>query len=436
MLYSIIEQPIPEGFGRHPVFWKVVISACVIGAFMGVAAVGVINCANEIPKIWIDNGNFDEMEDFDYYHGSKVWILVTTGMGLVVGLLRWVSKYPEDLPGFFKEVNTCHVDPDHVPMTVTISAISLAGGACLGPEACLGNFSGGLGTYVSELLAFEHEEDRKLFVLSSMSAALGCLFPSPFQAVLLINELCAKLPKPFMETAAACTYPAMVGFAVYYTLSEIAYLPHFEPSYKLSENWEFELKHILYGIVIGIISGLLCLLQLIAVGVFKQVFIRIRQRCDATGFISGTIVSPVLGGLILGKFSPAMLHILIHHRHFLNTNYERIGLLYWTLPITVGDGNLVSPALLKQTLIAEAYGLKGIDQHLLIQSGFAKMLALGVSMNCGMIGGFVFPMLTVGVIASVVAHQQQPDIPILLFISCFMAGIPSGICPMPITMMR
>lgn len=294
------DVPIPEGFGGRLMFWKVVTISCCIAAFMGVAAVGVINCANSIPKIWIDNGNFDEITDFDYYAGSKVWILVTTLTGLVVGIIRWITSYPEDLPGFFKEVNECHVDPKHVPVTVTISAISLAGGACLGPEACLGNFSGGLGTFISERIEFEHEEDRKLFVLSSMSAALGCLFPSPFQAVLMIIELCAKLPKPFMETVSACTLPAMVGFSVYFSLSELAYLPHLEASYRFSEEWEFELHHILYGIVIGIISGCLCLVQLITVGVFKQLFIRIRQRCDATGVISGTIVAPVLGGLILG----------------------------------------------------------------------------------------------------------------------------------------
>jgi H+/Cl- antiporter ClcA len=104
--------------------------------------------------------------------------------------------------------------------------------------------------------------------------------------------------------------------------------------------------------------------------------------------------------------------------------------------MTVGDGNLVSSALLKQQLVAEYYGKSGFDKQLLIQSGFAKMLCLGVSLNCGMIGGFVFPMLTIGIIASIVAHQHQPDIPILLFISCFMTGIPSGICPSPVTMMR
>ena len=316
-----------------------------------------------------------------------------------------MRRYPEDLAGFFKEINTCHVEPKWVPYTVTISAISLAGGACLGPEACLGNFGGGLGTYMSERLGIEEENDRKLVVLGGMAGALGALFPSPFLAVLLLSELCMNLPKSYMEVLTVLSVPAIISFAMFYSIGPLAYLPTLEAVYGLSELWEFELIHCLYGFIIGAISGFICLLQLISVGVCKQVFVRLRQRCDATKFISGTIISPAIGGLVLG-------------------------LIYYTLPLTVGDGNLVSAPLIKQAAYKHH-----IDEALLLQSAFAKMLCLAVSMNCGMIGGFIFPMLTNGIIAAVIAYQRHPDVPFLLLISCFMAGIPSGVCPMPITLM-
>jgi H+/Cl- antiporter ClcA len=429
------DVPIPEGFGSRPVFWKVVIIASLIGMFLGVAAVGILNCATEIPKIWIDNGNFDELNDFDYYAGDKFWIVITTTTGILVGLIRWGTNYPDNLAGFFKEVNNCHVDPTHVPVTVAVSALSLAGGGCLGPEACLGNLGGGLGTWVSERVGIVEENDRKLLVLSTMTAALGSLFPTPFQAVLMVIESCAVLPRPFMESTAAGAFPAIVSFAVFYTLSDIAYLKHLEPQYGLSENWEFELVHVFYGLIIGIISGCLCLVQLLAVGICKQLFIRLRTRCDATGFLSGTIIAPGVGGLIIGKSNLKIvlpLQYTIITSLFLSTK----GLLYWTLPMTIGDGNLVSAPIIGHTIKSDLTGTPDINQTLLIQSAFGKMLALAISLNCGMIGGFVFPMLTIGVMSATVCHQRYPDIPYLLFISCFMSGIPSGICPMPITMLR
>lgn len=62
---------------------------------------------------------------------------VTSGAGFLVGCLRVLMKYPDNLPGFFKEVTDCHVDPHWALPTVLLSAISLGGGANLGPEQAM-----------------------------------------------------------------------------------------------------------------------------------------------------------------------------------------------------------------------------------------------------------------------------------------------------------
>lgn len=54
-----------------------------------------------------------------------------------MGLIRWGFAFPDDLPGIFKEISAYHVDPHHSPLVVVISAISLAGGASLGPEQAM-----------------------------------------------------------------------------------------------------------------------------------------------------------------------------------------------------------------------------------------------------------------------------------------------------------
>ena len=217
---------------------------CSTNCGENVGAVGVLLCSNEIPKIWIDNGNFDDYyTDMKYYQGKEIWVLITTLTGLLVGCIRYFAKYPEDLSGFFKEINSCHVEPRHVPWTITISAISLAGGGCLGPEACLGNMGGGLGTFISERMKLTDEGDRKLVVLGGMGAALGALFPSPFLGVLLICELCIELPKPYMECLTVLSVPAIVSFSVFYSLGPEAYLPALEANFYLTQAWEFELYH-------------------------------------------------------------------------------------------------------------------------------------------------------------------------------------------------
>lgn len=78
-------------------------------------------------------------ENCQWYGGQLYWVAITTGAGLIVGLIRFLSGYPDDLPGLFFEIHHCHVTPKWAPWTIFISSISLAGGASLGPEQGLGN---------------------------------------------------------------------------------------------------------------------------------------------------------------------------------------------------------------------------------------------------------------------------------------------------------
>jgi hypothetical protein len=54
--------------------------------------------------------------------------------------------------------------------------------------------------------------------------------------------------------------------------------------------------------------------------------------------------------------------------------------------------------------------------------------------SLGYVGGFIFPTITIAVIAGVVCYQQYSYLPYGLCIGCFLAGVPSGICPMSFTL--
>lgn len=396
------DVPLPAGFAGESAFWRALFWSATFGVVMGFVGLGFLNVADRIPKEWVNNGDFDTASDGDFYAGKKTWILITGGAGLLVGITRWLFSYPDNMPGIFKEIGDYHVDPTYTPITVFISAISLAGGSSLGPEQAMGNLGGGLATFVTENIAEFESDYRKLVVLCGMSAALGALFPTPILGVLMIYEL-GNPPRAYMESVILLSCGACVSFLVYYSLMEYTYLERVETSDRLASNWEFEETQCFTGFVFGIVCGALCLTSLICVGIVKQVFARLKQRLESIGPNVGTILCPMIGGLIVGTIA-------------------------WVCPLTVGDGNMVLAPTIRFGALRE------LSTHLLITSAFAKMLALAVSMNCGFVGGFVFPMITIGGFAGVVAYQQYDYLPFGMCVGCFLAGVPAGICPMPFTL--
>jgi hypothetical protein len=99
------------------------------------------------------------------------------------------------------------------------------------------------------------------------------------------------------------------------------------------------------------------------------------------------------------------------------------------MPLTVGNGNQLLPSII-------SYGArKELSTHQLVTAAFARMLTLGLSMNCvGFVGGFIFPTITIAIMAGMVCYQQFDYLPVGLCVGCFIAGVPSGICPMPFTL--
>jgi hypothetical protein len=116
-----------------------------------------------MPKQWVTCDYENNVACSDYYNGELYYIYIVACTGIVIGLIRWSFDYPFDLPGLliklkillmlqnpyyynlschkqtglFKEINDCHVNPDYICITYLISALSLSGGATLGPEAAL-----------------------------------------------------------------------------------------------------------------------------------------------------------------------------------------------------------------------------------------------------------------------------------------------------------
>jgi hypothetical protein len=112
---------------QKPEFWVLMGYAVALGVFGGVAGllfIGVTKFGGE----WYSDS------DPNWFGGHWWWVAVAAAAGAVVGLLRRLTRLPQEVPGLFADLQSEHVDPGLVPRVVAVSTASLIGGASLGPE--------------------------------------------------------------------------------------------------------------------------------------------------------------------------------------------------------------------------------------------------------------------------------------------------------------
>ncbi len=103
-----------------------------------------------------------------------------------------------------------------------------------------------------------------------------------------------------MESTLLMSVAAILSFVIFYVLQEKTWIDHLNAVYTLSYLWEFEVWHIGTAVVIGFVSSAICLALLLVIGIVKQILLRIKQRCDASKILNGTIIVCTLGGFING----------------------------------------------------------------------------------------------------------------------------------------
>ena len=259
-----------------------------------------------------------------------------------------------------------------------MSAVSLIGGASLGPEKPLGSLGGGAGTWLSQRRGV-NKEDAQLNTLSGFAGAYGGLFSVTLGVVALIMEVANpsgnRYPKALLGTIVASS----VSFGIYFAIAGSVFLDAYQvPPYQF-ESWQ-----LLAGVPLGLIAaGLVTLL-----GVFVQLATGLFGRLKVPDIAKST-----LGGAIFGL----------------------VGVV---LPLTLFTG---SDQL--KTVVNDA-GTLGLG--LIVVLVFAKIFTFAVSQASGFIGGPIFPALFIGGTAGVAVHEIFPGVPLGLAFSCLFAAVPGG----------
>ena len=132
------QQATLTGSSHRREFWMLIGYALILGvfgAFLGLAFLGIVKVGSQ----WFAATNLGWMG------GEWWWVAVTAGAGLIVGILHRVLNLPDKTPGVIADLQAGRADPALVPGILVTSAVSLMGGASLGPEKALGSTVGGLG---------------------------------------------------------------------------------------------------------------------------------------------------------------------------------------------------------------------------------------------------------------------------------------------------
>jgi len=348
----------------------------VFGAFAGLVYLGIIKLGSR----WSADSNPG------WFDGHWWWVAVTAGAGIVVGLLRRLTRLPEDVPGFFDDVRAGRVDPRLVPGTVAISAVSLIGGASVGPEKVLTSIGGGVGSWMAQRRGLS-EEDSEVNTLAGVAGIFGGLFSSPVIVVMLILEVARPGGHRFSKTLVTDIVAASTSFGIYFAIAGAVFLGAYQVPRYTFEDWQ-----LLVGIPLGLFGALLMTLTVCFVMLASRLFGRLKVPM---------IVKSTLGGIAFGIVGVA-------------------------LPLTMFSGADQLGSVLKH---ARALGL-GLCIAILI----AKMLAYAISQGSGFLGGPIFPTLFIGGTAGVVVHLIIPSVPLGLAFSCLLTTVLGSLASAPFAM--
>ena len=255
-------------------FWVLMGCAVALGVFGAVAGlvfIGVITAGGT----WYDDS------DSGWLGGHWWWVAVATAAGVAVGLLRRLTRLPQDVPGLFADLQSGHVEPRLVPGIVAVSTASLIGGASLGPEKALGAMGGGVGSWLARRRALG-KEDSQVNTLAGFAGAYGGLFSSTLIVVLLILEVARPGGQRFAKALAAEIVASSVSFGVYFAIAGAVFLDDYQvPSYTFTD-WQL----------------------LAAVLIAKMATFAVSQ---ASGFVGG----PIFPALFIGGTAGVLVHEVI-----------------------------------------------------------------------------------------------------------------------------
>jgi H+/Cl- antiporter ClcA len=362
-------------------FWVLMgyaVALGVFGAFAGLVLIGVIKFGGK----WYTDSHPG------WFGGHWWWVAVTAAAGVVVGLLRRLTRLPEEIPGVFAELQAEHVDLALVPGTVAASVVSLIGGSSVGPEKVLSTIGGGAGSWISRRRGAGTEDSPQVNTLAGVAGTFAGVFSSPVVVVLLVMEVAHPGGQRFSRALAASIVAGSVSFGIYFAIAGAVLLGAYQVPPYTFEDWQ-----LLAAIPLGLFAALVTTLSTGFLVLASRLFGRLTVPA---------IAKSALGGVVFGVVGVA-------------------------LPLTMFSGGDQLHSVLDDAGTTLGLGL-------LVAVLIAKMLTYAVSQGSGFVGGPLFPALFLGGTAGVIVHQAIPGVPLGLAFTCLLPAVLGTLAAAPFAM--
>jgi chloride channel protein, CIC family len=373
------KQSVAPPVAQQREFWVLLAYAVVLGAFGAIVALIFIGATT-----W--GGNWYSDSDPSWFGGHWWWVGVAAAAGVVVGVLRRLTRLPWKTPGLFDDLQTGNVDYRIVPGLAAVSVVSLIGGASLGPEKALGAMGGGLGSWMAQRRGLK-SEDAQVNTLTGFAGAYGGLFSTTLVVVMLIMEVARPGGQKFLKAIASQIVASSVSFGIYFAIAGAVFLDYYKVPHYTFEDWQ-----LLAAIPLGLFAAVLVTVLLGFTMGAARLFDRLKVP---------DIAKSVVGGVIFGVVGVA-------------------------LPLTMFSGGD------QLKVVLSGAGTLGLG--LLVATLLGRMLSFGVSQGSGFVGGPIFPSLFIGGTAGVIVHHVIPGVPLGLAFTCLLAAIPGSLAAAPFSM--
>lgn len=374
-----VEDAAGPGYTQRRGFWRFIVVAMVLGVVGAVAGLVFLGLTGLGSTLYGEQAT-------GWMEGEAWWVAVTTGTGLVVGLLRRRLGMHGPTPGLVNNLKDETVDVKVVTKVVAVSAVSLFGGASLGPEVALGHIGGGTGSHLADRADLD-DDARKEYTLTGIAGAFGGLFSSPLMSSILVMEVSSPPRRRAGHSLIGSLVSSTVSLGLYFAIAGTVFLGLYDvPAYDY-EDW-----HLFAAIGLGLAAALVVAATMMLGMATRRLFERVSIP---------PVALAVLGGLAFGL----------------------VGLM---LPLTNFTGT---------SQLATALQSAGtLSVGLLLATMIAKMLTLAVSQSTGFVGGAIFPMLFLGGVGGIVIHLLVPGIPLGLAFASMLAAVPGALIAAPFTM--
>lgn len=372
------------------------ILSVIVGILTGIAAVVIKRSVHFI------------QHNIRHFEAESWWYVLMPVLGISVALLfmKFVIKRPvrHGVPNvlYAKGKAKGFMRAHNMYSSIITSALTVGFGGSVGLEGPTVSTGAAIG---SNLGRFLHLRLREVILLlgCASAGAMAAIFKAPIAAIVFALEvimldltMASIIPLLLASVSAVLVSYSLTGQDVLYP-------------FMVEEG--FELKDILYYILLGIVAGFVSLY-------FKRIYVFITSKFEKIGT---TFKRLLLGGLILGG-------ILVVFPSLYGEGYEVINACL--------KGNL--EYLFDETFYGSFKGNLLLTVLILIVVAFTKVIATTITFSAGGVGGIFAPTLFVGVhiglAFALLANQFGPhSININNFALMGMAGMISGVLHAPLT---